>query len=93
MDGFENQNDLTDARKPPQGLDTVEQGGRILVLPVNGESRKITQVLSNETSLKILELLGKESMSATSIAEELKLPLTTVKYNLDSYKSKTNKME
>jgi DNA-binding transcriptional ArsR family regulator len=84
MDGLENQNDLTDAREPPQGLDTVEQGGRILVLPVNGESRKITQVLSNETSLKILELLGKESMSATSIAEELKLPLTTVKYNLDS---------
>ena len=84
MDGLENQNDLTDAREPPQGLDTVEQGGRILVLPVNGESRKITQVLSNETSLKILELLGKESMSATKIAEELKLPLTTVKYNLDS---------
>lgn len=84
MDRLENQDGLSEADKPPEGSDPSEQRGRVLVLPVNGESRKITQILSNETSLKILELLGKESMSATSIAEELKLPLTTVKYNLDS---------
>jgi DNA-binding transcriptional ArsR family regulator len=84
MDGFGNRDGLSDSDKPPEGPEQTEKGSRVLVLPVNGESRKITQILSNETSIKILELLGRESMSATSIAEELKLPLTTVKYNLDS---------
>jgi DNA-binding transcriptional ArsR family regulator len=84
MDGLEDRDGLSEAGEPLQGPEQMEQSGRVLVLPVNGESRKITQILSNETSLKILELLGKKSMSATSIAEELELPLTTVKYNLDS---------
>jgi predicted transcriptional regulator len=84
MDGLEDRDSLSEAGEPLQGPEQLEQGGRVLVLPVNGESRKITQILSNETSIKILELLGKKSMSATSIAEELELPLTTVKYNLDS---------
>lgn len=84
MDGLEDQEGLTETGELPQGSEQLEQDGKVLVLPVNGESRKITQILSNETSLKILELLGKKSMSATNIAEELELPLTTVKYNLDS---------
>jgi len=84
MNGLEDRDSLSEAGEPPQGPERVEQEDRVLVLPVNGDSRKITQILSNETSLKILELLGKKSMSATNIAEELNLPLTTVKYNLDS---------
>lgn len=65
--------------------ESSEKGSeKLLVLPVNENSRKITQTLSNETSLKILELLGKKKLSASDIAEELKIPLTTVKYNLDS---------
>ncbi|WP_462273658.1 ArsR/SmtB family transcription factor [Methanohalophilus sp.] len=56
---------------------------KVLVLPLNEDSRKITQTLSNEKSLKILELLARQPMSATSIAEELDMPLTTIKYNLD----------
>jgi DNA-binding transcriptional ArsR family regulator len=56
---------------------------KVLVLPLNEDSRKITQALSNEKSLKILELLARQPMSATSIAEELDMPLTTIKYNLD----------
>lgn len=84
MDGLEDRDGLSEAGKLPQGFEQVEQGGRVRILPVNDESRKITQALSNETSLKILELLGNKSMSATSIAEELELPLTTVMYNLDS---------
>ncbi|WP_243685016.1 ArsR/SmtB family transcription factor [Methanosarcina barkeri] len=84
MDGLEDQDSLSTAGNSLPGSEQLEQSGKVLVLPVNGESRKITQILSNETSIKILELLGKKSMSATSIAEELKLPLTTVKYNLDS---------
>lgn len=84
MNGLEDRDGLSKTDEPPRGPGPEEQDSRVLVLPVNGDSRKITQILSNETSLKILELLGKKSMSATNIAEELKLPLTTVKYNLDS---------
>jgi len=84
MNGLEDRDGLSETGEPPQGPGSGEQDNRVLVLPVNGDSRKITQILSNETSLKILDLLGKKSMSATNIAEELKLPLTTVKYNLDS---------
>ncbi|MHC1756001.1 MAG: ArsR/SmtB family transcription factor [Methanosarcina sp.] len=84
MNGLEDRDGLSETGEPPQGPGLGEQDNRVLVLPVNGDSRKLTQILSNETSLKILELLGKKSMSATNIAEELNLPLTTVKYNLDS---------
>ncbi len=85
MKGLEDQEGLSEKiDEPPWRLTEVEQDNRVLVLPVNGESRRITQILSNGTSLKILELLGEKSMSATDIAEKLNLPLTTVKYNLDS---------
>ena len=84
LDGLEDRDGLSETSEPLEGPERMDPGSRVLILPVNGESRKITQILSNETSLKILELLGKKSMSATKIAEELNLPLTTVKYNLDS---------
>jgi DNA-binding transcriptional ArsR family regulator len=85
MKGLEDQDGLSEKiDMPSQAPDRMEQDSRVLVLPVNGESRKITQILSNGTSLKILELLGEKGMSATDIAEKLNLPLTTVKYNLDS---------
>lgn len=84
MNGLEDRDSFSEPGEAPASSGQGEQDSRVLVLPVNGDSRKITQILSNETSLKILELLGKKSMSATNIAEELKLPLTTVKYNLDS---------
>jgi DNA-binding transcriptional ArsR family regulator len=61
-----------------------ESTEKVLILPLSEQSRQITQTLSNEKTLKILELLAQESMSATAIAEALDLPLTTVKYNLDS---------
>ncbi|MCQ1534727.1 helix-turn-helix domain-containing protein [Methanosarcina sp. KYL-1] len=83
MNGLEDKDGFPGDEKLPEGPGLRDQD-RVLVLPVNEDSRKITQTLSNETSLKILELLGKKSMSATGIAEELKIPLTTVKYNLDS---------
>ncbi|MDD3245849.1 MAG: winged helix-turn-helix domain-containing protein [Methanosarcina sp.] len=84
MNGLEDRDGLSETGEFPQEPGLGESDNRVLVLPVNGDSRKLTQVLSNETSLKILEILGKKSMSATNIAEELNLPLTTVKYNLDS---------
>ena len=55
----------------------------VVIIPVNAESKKLRQVLSNDTSMKILDLLKKEKLSASEVAEKLELPLTTVKYNID----------
>ncbi|MCS3924368.1 ArsR/SmtB family transcription factor [Methanosalsum natronophilum] len=57
---------------------------KIVVIPIGDSSKRVAQALSNDKSLKILELLAESPMSASSISEELKIPLTTVKYNLDS---------
>ena len=55
----------------------------VMVIPVNEETKKLRQILSNETSMKIWELLKKESLSAGEVADRLEIPLTTVKYNID----------
>lgn len=57
---------------------------KMLVLQLSDDSRKIARILSNETSIKVLKLLDKKSMSATDIADELEMRLSTLKYNLDS---------
>ena len=56
---------------------------KVLILPLNEDSKKITQALSNEKSLTILKLLAQDPMSTTELASSLDMPLTTVKYNLD----------
>ncbi|MDV0446317.1 hypothetical protein MsAg5_01470 [Methanosarcinaceae archaeon Ag5] len=55
----------------------------LIIIPVNDDSKKIRQILSNETSMKILDALKKESMSSSQLSEKLGLPLTTIKYNVD----------
>ncbi|MGM0771085.1 MAG: protease inhibitor I42 family protein [Halobacteriota archaeon] len=67
----------------PEGTDQ-DSSDNLVVLPLNEDSKKITQTLSNEKSLKILDLLSEEPMSATDIAKKLGLSITTVKYNVDS---------
>ncbi|MDA0525395.1 protease inhibitor I42 family protein [Methanococcoides alaskense] len=64
----------------------ADQGSseNVVVLPLNEDSKKITQTLSNEKSLKILDLLSEEPMSATDISKKLGLSITTIKYNIDS---------
>lgn len=87
MSEIERRIETGDINGPEEAGDaTGPRGGaeKLLIIPVNEDSRKITQTLSNETSLKILELLGKKKLSASDIAGELKIPLTTVKYNIDS---------
>ncbi|WP_445474561.1 protease inhibitor I42 family protein [Methanococcoides methylutens] len=61
-----------------------ESSDNVVVLPLNEDSKKITQTLSNEKSLKILDLLSEEPMSATDISKKLGLSITTIKYNIDS---------
>ena len=57
---------------------------KVLILPLGEESKKITRTLSNDSARQVLELLADKPMSASEIAEELEIPLTTVKYNLDA---------
>lgn len=57
---------------------------KLLILQLSEDSRKIARLLSNETSIEILKLLNKKSMSASNLADELGVRLNTLKYNLDS---------
>jgi predicted transcriptional regulator len=57
---------------------------KLLVLPLGDESKKITQVITNDTARHIMELLAEHSMSASDIAKQLDVPLTTIKYNLEN---------
>jgi DNA-binding transcriptional ArsR family regulator len=64
--------------------DEENNSHKVLVLPLNEDSKKVTQALSNDKALKMLEILADKPMSATSLSEKMGLPLTTIKYNLDS---------
>lgn len=60
---------------------------KLLILPLGDDSKKITQVISNDMARGILELLADTPLSASDIAERLGAPLTTVKYNIDNLES------
>jgi DNA-binding transcriptional ArsR family regulator len=57
---------------------------KLLILQLSEDCKKIARLLSNETSIRILKLLNKKSMSAGDLADELQMRLNTLKYNLDS---------
>lgn len=44
--------------------------------------KKVADVISNETSKKILNLLAEKELSEKEIADSLKLPVNTIEYNL-----------
>jgi predicted ArsR family transcriptional regulator len=56
---------------------------KLLILQLSEDSKKVSRLLSNETSLKVLKTLEKRSMSAGDLANELEIRLNTIKYNLD----------
>ncbi|HJH27130.1 MAG TPA: hypothetical protein C5S37_10285 [Methanophagales archaeon] len=57
---------------------------KLLILPLNDKnSKKISQIISNDTARNILEAIASEPLSASEIAKKLRIPLTTVQYNLD----------
>ena len=56
---------------------------KLLVLPLTGEAKKLTRVISNDTARDVLEALAARSRSASELAADLKVPLTTVQYNLE----------
>jgi DNA-binding transcriptional ArsR family regulator len=60
---------------------------KLLILPLGEESKKITQIISNDTARQIIELLADVPLSASDIAERLQAPLTTITYNLENLES------
>jgi DNA-binding transcriptional ArsR family regulator len=60
---------------------------KLLILPLGEESKKITQVISNDTARQILELLADAPLCASDIAQRLQAPLTTITYNLENLES------
>lgn len=60
---------------------------KLLILPLGEESKKITQVISNDTARQIIALLADTPLSASDIAERLQAPLTTITYNLENLES------
>jgi len=57
----------------------------LLVSLEESESKALAQVISNDTARKILDLLSKEeSATETDISKKLKVPLSTVHYNLQA---------
>ncbi len=61
-----------------------EEFKKLLILPLGEQSKRLTQVISNETAMKILELLAESPLSTSQISELLNLPITTVQYNIDN---------
>jgi ArsR family transcriptional regulator, arsenate/arsenite/antimonite-responsive transcriptional repressor len=61
--------------------DSTEE--KLLIMQLSEDTKKIARLLSNETSISILKLLDKRSMSAGNLADELEMRLNTLKYNLD----------
>ncbi|ODS40083.1 MAG: hypothetical protein A7315_09645 [Candidatus Altiarchaeales archaeon WOR_SM1_79] len=55
---------------------------KIVVLPLDENSKEISQILANDTARKILETLAEKPLSATEIADSLELALTTVHYDI-----------
>jgi DNA-binding transcriptional ArsR family regulator len=75
--------DAVHEKKAEDDFDEKFDASSLIIIPVNEDSKKIRQIFSNETSMKILEALKQECMSSSELAEKLDIPLTTAKYNLD----------
>ncbi len=60
---------------------------KLLILPLGEESKKITQVISNDTARQVIELLADAPLSASDIAERLQSPISTIVYNLENLES------
>ena len=64
--------------------ETDSRDEKLLILPLGDESKKITQVISNDTARLIIELLADAPLTASDISERLHAPLTTIIYNLEN---------
>jgi DNA-binding transcriptional ArsR family regulator len=54
----------------------------ILVSLKEEESKKIAQIITNDTSRKILDFLSEKEATESDLSKELKIPISTIHYNL-----------
>ena len=67
-----------------KGMEENTGDEKLLILPLNDKnSKEISQIISNDTARNILEAIASEPLSTSEIAEKLRIPLSTVQYNLD----------
>ena len=55
---------------------------KLIITPLDENTKKISQVLANDTCRKILDVLAEDPLSSSQISEKLNLPLTTADYNI-----------
>ena len=60
----------------------MKKNKKLLILPLDEDSKDIAQILANDTAMKILEVLSENPLSASDVAKKLDLGLTTVHYNI-----------
>ncbi len=63
-------------------IEIEDKGKKIIVMPLDDNSKEISQVLANDTARKILSLLSERSMTLTEICAELEIPLSSGEYSL-----------
>jgi predicted transcriptional regulator len=56
---------------------------KFLVVPLGKMSKAITQTVSNDTAMEIMELLADGPLATSKVAEKLGIPLTTAQYNIE----------
>jgi DNA-binding transcriptional ArsR family regulator len=56
----------------------------ILVSLKEEESKQLAQVISNDTSRKVLDYLAEKEATESELAEKLEVPISTVHYNLQA---------
>jgi DNA-binding transcriptional ArsR family regulator len=62
-----------------------EKDADVMIVPLSDDRlKKVARALSNETAVTVLQTLVEKSMSATELSETLKLPLTTIEYNVSA---------
>ena len=56
---------------------------KFLLVSLNeNKAKKLAQIISNDTCRKIIDLLSEKEATETDISKELKVPISTVHYNL-----------
>lgn len=77
-------NGANDMNATGDDREIVNNSEKLIVLPLGEESKKITQVITNDTARQVMELLADQPMSVSDMAHELDVPLTTIKYNIEN---------
>jgi len=61
----------------------AENDEKFLLVSLNEKkAKKLAQIISNDTCRKIIDMLSEKEFTETEIAEKLKIPISTVHYNL-----------